>query len=86
MSKGWKIRNPDGVYFITFAVVEWIDVFNKQLYKEEFIKSLKYCQENKGGNYPFNSQGKRRMISLIIFSYDQQTIVTLLAQARRLRQ
>ncbi len=48
MSKGWKIQNPDGIYFITFAVIEWIDVFSRKLYKDEVIKSIRYCQENKG--------------------------------------
>ncbi|MDB5274755.1 MAG: transposase [Chitinophagaceae bacterium] len=48
MSKGWKIQNPDGMYFITFAVIEWVDVFSRKLYKDEFIKSLEYCQEHKG--------------------------------------
>ena len=38
MSKGWKIQNPDGIYFITFAVIEWIDVFSRKLYKDEFLK------------------------------------------------
>jgi len=48
MSKGWKIQNPDGIYFITFAVIEWIDVFSRKLYKDEVIKSIKHCQQNKG--------------------------------------
>ena len=48
MSKGWKIQNPDGIYFITFAVIEWVDVFSRKLYKDEVIKSIQYCQENKG--------------------------------------
>jgi hypothetical protein len=27
MSRNYKFYNPDGVYFISFAVVEWLDVF-----------------------------------------------------------
>lgn len=48
MSRAWKIKNPDGIYFITFAVVEWIDVFTRKQYKDELIKSIHYCQKNKG--------------------------------------
>ena len=35
-------------HFITFSVVGWIDVFSREQYKEIFVESLKYCQENKG--------------------------------------
>jgi len=24
-----QLQNPDGVYFISFAVVEWLDVFTR---------------------------------------------------------
>ncbi len=48
MSKGWKIQNPDGIYFITFAVIEWIDVFSRKIYKDELLHSIRYCQNNKG--------------------------------------
>jgi hypothetical protein len=27
---GYKIRNKDGIHFITFAVVEWVDVFSNE--------------------------------------------------------
>jgi hypothetical protein len=27
MSRKYKFHNPDGVYFITFAVQGWVDVF-----------------------------------------------------------
>ena len=45
---GYKIRNKSGIYFITFAVVEWIDVFTRKEYQEIIIDSLKYCQKAKG--------------------------------------
>ena len=46
--KGYKITNPEGIYFITFAVVEWVDVFTRKAYAEVVIDSLKYCQKQKG--------------------------------------
>ncbi len=30
-SQGYKIRDEGGVYFITFAVVEWVDVFSRKI-------------------------------------------------------
>lgn len=48
MSIKYKFKNPDGCYFISFAVVEWIDVFTRKEYKELLVKNLEYCQRNKG--------------------------------------
>jgi REP element-mobilizing transposase RayT len=45
---GYKIRNQEGIYFITFAVVEWIDVFSRKEYRDIVINSLIFCQEKKG--------------------------------------
>ncbi len=45
---GYKIRNQEGIYFITFAVVEWIDVFTRKKYQEVIIDSLQFCQNDKG--------------------------------------
>ncbi|UII20319.1 REP-associated tyrosine transposase [Fulvivirga ligni] len=48
MSAGYRISNPEGIYFITFAVVEWVDVFTRRVYMDILIDSLKYCQREKG--------------------------------------
>lgn len=48
MSRNYKFHNPDGVYFISFAVVEWLDVFTRNEYKTILLESLRYCQQNKG--------------------------------------
>lgn len=50
MGQSYSINNPEGVYFITFATVEWVDVFTRKRYVEIVIDSLKYCQEKKGLN------------------------------------
>ena len=36
------------MYFISFATVNWIDVFTRNEYKDEIIKSWQFCQEKKG--------------------------------------
>ena len=48
MSRNYKFKNPDGVYFVSFAVVEWLDVFTRIEYKEILLDSLHYCQKYKG--------------------------------------
>lgn len=45
---GYKIGNQKALHFITFAVVEWVDVFTQQEYSRIVIDSLKYCQTAKG--------------------------------------
>ncbi|MBO9703709.1 MAG: hypothetical protein J7604_26120 [Sporocytophaga sp.] len=48
MSSKYTINDPEGLYFITTAVVEWVDVFTREHYKGIFVDSLKYCQKEKG--------------------------------------
>ena len=48
MSNKYKFHNPDGVYFITFSVVNWIDVFTRDRYREIMLDSFRYCQKEKG--------------------------------------
>ncbi|MGO4878882.1 transposase [Pedobacter psychrotolerans] len=48
MSDQYQARNPEGIYFLTFTIVDWVDIFTRQSYKEIIMDSLKYCQSNKG--------------------------------------
>jgi putative transposase len=48
MSRKYKIRDQDKLYFITFTVINWIDFFIRNEYKDIFLKSLEHCQINKG--------------------------------------
>ena len=50
MSRKYKFHNPEGLYFVSFATVYWIDVFIRNEYKNVLIESWKYCQKNKGLN------------------------------------
>ena len=45
---GYKIRNPAAIHFITFAVVEWVDVFTRKDYRDIVLDSIRYCQAEKG--------------------------------------
>ena len=48
MSGKYKVGDDELPHFVTFSVVGWIDVFSRELYKQIFVDSLKYCQDNKG--------------------------------------
>lgn len=45
---GYKIRDQQGLYFMTFTVVGWIDLFSRQLYRDVFLKNMNYCRQHKG--------------------------------------
>jgi putative transposase len=48
MSTQYKFHDQDKLYFITFAVVNWIDLFTRKEYKDIMIASWKHCQQYKG--------------------------------------
>ncbi|NOU46121.1 MAG: transposase [Bacteroidales bacterium] len=48
MSRNYKFHNSESAYFVSFAVVEWIDVFTRNEYKDIVLKSLSFSQQNKG--------------------------------------
>ena len=48
MRHKYKFRNQEGMFFITFGVVRWVDVFTRDIYREILIDSIKHCQIEKG--------------------------------------
>src|SRR5690606_30159556 len=46
--RGYSIRDQYAIHFITFAVVQWIDVFTRKEYTDIVVDSLRFCQLNKG--------------------------------------
>src|SRR5690349_4332700 len=48
MSRKYKFFNKEGLYFVSFATVYWIDVFVREEYFLKILNSLKYCRENLG--------------------------------------
>jgi putative transposase len=48
MSRNYKFRDQECLYFVTFTVVNWIDVFTRREYKDIVVDSLKYCIKHKG--------------------------------------
>ncbi|CAN5694464.1 hypothetical protein BH10BAC2_BH10BAC2_04710 [soil metagenome] len=47
MSRKYKFNNNDQIYFVSFAGVNWIDLFVRTEYKDVVVKSLAYCIEKK---------------------------------------
>ncbi|MCZ6522139.1 MAG: hypothetical protein O6848_11650 [Bacteroidetes bacterium] len=47
MPSQYKINDPQGIYFITFATVSWVDVFTRKFYRDLFLDSVRYCQNEK---------------------------------------
>lgn len=45
---GYKIRDQSKPHYVTFTVVEWADVFTRQIYKDIIIENLNYCIREKG--------------------------------------
>jgi len=48
MSTKYKFGDQDKLYFVSFAVVNWIDLFIRNEYKQIMLDSWKHCQANKG--------------------------------------
>ncbi|CAN5304227.1 transposase [soil metagenome] len=48
MSRKYKIRDQEKLYFVTFTVINCIDVFIRNDYRDLFLKSIQFCQQHKG--------------------------------------
>jgi REP element-mobilizing transposase RayT len=48
MSSKYKFDDREGVYFVTSTVVDWIDVFTRDMYRNIVLDSFRFCQKNQG--------------------------------------
>ncbi len=48
MSRNYKFHNKEGIYFVSFATVYWIDVFIRRVYFDYIVDNLNNCIEKKG--------------------------------------
>ena len=48
MSTKYKFLDQSKLYFISFSVVYWIDVFIRNEYRDMLLNCLRYCQKEKG--------------------------------------
>ena len=43
MNRNYKFAEPEGLYFVSFATVHWIDVFVRRLYFDCLVDNLNFC-------------------------------------------
>jgi REP element-mobilizing transposase RayT len=48
MAFAYKIYDQLKMYYVTFTVHQWVDVFTRSLYADIVIDSLRFCQKEKG--------------------------------------
>lgn len=48
MASNYKMNDPEGIYFCSFATVQWVDIFTRRYYKDILVDNLRVCQEEKG--------------------------------------
>jgi len=47
-SEDYTIADQNAVYFLTFTIIDWMDIFTRSCYRMIIIDSLNYCIRNKG--------------------------------------
>ncbi|HMT97247.1 MAG TPA: transposase [Ferruginibacter sp.] len=47
MSRKYKFRNNDKLFFVTLTITNWLDLFIRDEYREIFIHSVQFCQKEK---------------------------------------
>ncbi len=48
MRRNYKFHNKSGLYFVSFATVNWLDVFTRQIYFNVLTESINYCRKEEG--------------------------------------
>jgi len=48
MATRYRFGDDEMPHFITTSVVNWIDVFSRETYKQILVESLQHCIDNKG--------------------------------------
>lgn len=47
MSRKYKFADNNKMYFVSFSVINWIDLFICKEYKEILLNSIRFCQQTK---------------------------------------
>ena len=48
MPDAYQIKDQQGLYFLTFQVIDWVDIFTRNIYQEIIMDSLKFCIKHRG--------------------------------------
>jgi len=44
----YKITDQNGLYYLTFTIIDWVDVFTRKEHQFVIVDSLNYCIQEKG--------------------------------------
>jgi putative transposase len=44
----YRISNPNGLHFVTFTIVDWVDVFSRCAYRDVLIDNFRFYQNQRG--------------------------------------
>jgi REP element-mobilizing transposase RayT len=44
----YQIQDQSAAHFMTFQVIDWVDIFSRKIYRDIVIESMKFCREKKG--------------------------------------
>ncbi|MFP5471948.1 MAG: REP-associated tyrosine transposase [Bacteroidia bacterium] len=47
MPTGYQIKNQDYPHFLTLQIVEWVDIFTRQVYRNIIVDALNFCINQK---------------------------------------
>ena len=48
MSTKYKFSDKESAYFVTSTIVDWVDVFTRNIYRDILLDSFRFCQKNQG--------------------------------------
>ena len=48
MMTGYQIYDKAGSHYLTFQVVDWVDIFTRKVYRDIILESFAYCRKQKG--------------------------------------
>jgi REP element-mobilizing transposase RayT len=48
MSESYQIYDQNKLHYLTFQIVQWVDVFTRNEYKQIVTNSFDYCRKHKG--------------------------------------
>ena len=51
MSRKYKFGDNDKIYFVSFAITNWIDLFIRNEYREEILNSINIARQIKTLSY-----------------------------------
>jgi putative transposase len=44
----YKIEDQSAPHYLTFQVIDWVDVFSRKVYRDILIESMVFCRQSKG--------------------------------------